>query len=116
MPQKFPTAKDALSATPLPKTSQEPTADFCGGKGNGKSKQAQVSERIDLVLAVLEVITPPGHIWTLRDIGDIVGVRHQTIWYVEFRAMKKFKDALYRSGFKHVYDDFRNPNGRTRRI
>ena len=44
---------------------------------------------IDAALAVLEIITPPGHTWSQREIAEICGVSHTYIYAIEKKAIAK---------------------------
>lgn len=61
-------------------------------------KNGQCGDRIDRDLAILEAVTPPGRIFTCREIEQIVAARHGTIGEIERRAIEKVRAKLRESG------------------
>ena len=49
---------------------------------------------IDLGLAVLSAVSPPGHQWTLRDIAEVCGCTAEAVRQIERRALQKLRAAL----------------------
>ena len=46
---------------------------------------------LDLAIAVLDAITPPGHIWEQSEIADICGVTRTAIYLIEKKALAKLR-------------------------
>lgn len=53
--------------------------------------QAEKSSGIDLGLAVISAITPPGHQWTLQDIAEVCGCHKNNIYLIERKALQKLR-------------------------
>jgi hypothetical protein len=64
-----------------------------------RSKQRNLD--IDLGLAVLCIITPPGVSWTMRDIADICGCTKTEIETIQRSASRKF---LRVAKARHLYE------------
>lgn len=57
-------------------------------------KSAGKSLSIDVGLAVISCITPPGVKWTLRDIADVCGCHYNNIIAIEKRALQKLRNRF----------------------
>jgi len=53
----------------------------------GKEK----TDSINLGLAVICAISPPGHCWTQQDIAEVCGCHHRAIQKIEERALRKLR-------------------------
>lgn len=49
------------------------------------------SHSIDLGLAVISAVTPPGHVWHLQDIAEVCGCSQQAISLIEQKALTKLR-------------------------
>ena len=57
--------------------------------------QREVSRDIDLGLAVLSVITPPGVWRSQEEIAYCCNCTHSAIWLLEKKALRKLKKRLF---------------------
>lgn len=56
------------------------------------------SRNIDLALAVVQRITPPGYRWTQEDLAEVCGCKRSAIWWIEQGAFHKIRKALSMQG------------------
>lgn len=66
------------------------------------------SADIDLGLAVLEVLTPPGIALNLREIADVCGCTWQNIYQIEQKALRKLRLHLQRQKNAELNAAFRD--------
>lgn len=55
---------------------------------------------IDAGLLMLELLSPPGRRYTVREIAEVCGTSRGTIFFLERSARKKIEEALARRGLR----------------